>query len=93
MLAGLLGGAGPRLHAAFAAMPKDPSSSDLLGLSSRELQVLQLLADGHGSKQAAALMGLKPNTVLKHARNIRAKLEATNRTHSVAIALRAGLIR
>ena len=39
-----------------------------LGITERERQVLQLLADGRSNKEIAARLGLSPNTVKTHVR-------------------------
>lgn len=62
------------------------------GLSARELQVLRLLGDGLTTEQAAAELFLSPATVRSYAENAMRKLEARNRVHAVAMALRDGLI-
>jgi DNA-binding NarL/FixJ family response regulator len=62
------------------------------GLSRRELEVLQLLGDGHTTDAAAQRLFLSPATVRSYAENAMRKLEANNRVHAVATALRRGLI-
>jgi DNA-binding CsgD family transcriptional regulator len=62
-------------------------------LSQRESEVLQLLADGHTTDGAAAVLFLSPATVRSYVENAIAKLQARNRVHAVAAALRLGLIR
>ncbi|MGI8633150.1 MAG: LuxR C-terminal-related transcriptional regulator [Solirubrobacterales bacterium] len=61
-------------------------------LTTRQREILQLLADGHSTDSAASHLGLSPETVKTHAKHILAKLEARDRAHAVAIALRATLI-
>ncbi len=43
-------------------------------LSSRETQIVKLVAEGHTSESAARLLGLSPHTIRKHRENIRRKL-------------------
>ena len=62
-------------------------------LSARELEVLQLMAAGAGTKGIAAALGIAHNTVKVHVRNVLAKLHADNRSHAVATALQRGLVR
>lgn len=62
-------------------------------LSKRELEVLQLLADGHTTDAAATALFLSPTTVRSYAESAMRKLEAANRVHAVALALRLELIR
>ena len=62
-------------------------------LSPKELQVLQLAADGETCASSGERMGLCEGTV-KHIRNRAAlKLGADATTHAVAQALRRGLIQ
>ncbi len=49
-------------------------------LTERERQVLQLLAEGHGSKDIARILGMEQNTVMVHRRHVMNKLDL----HSVA---------
>jgi DNA-binding NarL/FixJ family response regulator len=78
------------LAAALLARHDAPAGG---GLSPRELEVLQLLADGHTTDAAAERLFLSPATVRSYAENAMRKLEARNRVHAVATALRQGLIR
>lgn len=60
----------------------------LLGLSGRERQILELLADGLRVKDIADDLGLSPATIHTHVRNAIAKLEVDTRTEAVALAVR-----
>jgi DNA-binding NarL/FixJ family response regulator len=61
-------------------------------LSARELQVLQLLAEGASNKVIARRLGITPNTAKFHVASIVAKLGAIGRTDAVARAMRLGLV-
>lgn len=61
-------------------------------LTRREIDVLQLLAEGLPNKSIAARLGVSDQTVKFHLASIFAKLGATNRTDAVRLALRRGLI-
>jgi DNA-binding NarL/FixJ family response regulator len=61
-------------------------------LTPRQRQVLQLLADGHSTDEAARGLGLSSETVRTHTKATIRRLDARDRAHAVAIALRAGLI-
>jgi len=61
-------------------------------LSERETQVLQHLANGLTTEGVGRELFLSPATVRSYAENAMRKLEAHNRVHAVAIALRLGLI-
>jgi DNA-binding NarL/FixJ family response regulator len=62
-------------------------------LSAREREIIQLLAEGLTGDEVADHLVLSAETVKTHIRNAMAKLEARNRVHAIAIALRTGLIR
>ena len=61
-------------------------------LSSRELDVLRLAAEGYTAEAAAAALVLTEHTIKSHFKRILVKLGARNRTHAVAIGIRSGLI-
>jgi DNA-binding NarL/FixJ family response regulator len=61
-------------------------------LTTRELEVLQLIRDGFKNKQIAERLSISENTVDFHVKNIREKLRANDRTHAVTIAARRGLL-
>ena len=61
-------------------------------LTSRELEVLQLIRDGYKNKQIADRLSISENTVNFHIKNIVDKLGANDRTHAVTIAVRRGLL-
>lgn len=61
-------------------------------LTSREIDILRLIADGHGNKQIADRLSIGEATVKSHVTNILGKLRANDRTHAVAIGLRRGMI-
>ena len=61
------------------------------GLTTRELEVLQLLAEGHNQHAIAEKLFVSPRTVGKHIEHILAKLPARSRAEAVAIAYQRGL--
>jgi DNA-binding NarL/FixJ family response regulator len=61
-------------------------------LTTRELQTLELLAQGSTNKQIAGALGISDNTVRHHVNNIMEKLQVTDRTEAVATALRNGVL-
>lgn len=63
-----------------------------LGITSREHEVLLLLAAGHSNKQIAHQLGLSPNTVKTHIARLYEKLEAARRTEAILRARELGLI-
>jgi DNA-binding NarL/FixJ family response regulator len=64
----------------------------LAQLSERESEVLQHLANGLTTEAVGKQLFLSPATVRSYAENAMRKLDAHNRVHAVAIALRLGLI-
>jgi DNA-binding NarL/FixJ family response regulator len=63
------------------------------GLSKRELEVLELLAQGRTTTQIAGDLFVSENTVKTHVRHILGKMEASNRAEAVSKATQMGLIR
>ena len=67
-----------------------PSSVE--SLTTRELEVLRLLAEGLPNKMIAARLGISDQTVKFHIASICGKLGAANRTQAVRVAVRRGLV-
>jgi DNA-binding NarL/FixJ family response regulator len=67
-----------------------PSASE--PLTPRELQVLQLVAQGLPNKGIARRLGITENTAKFHVASLCGKLGASGRTEAVTIAARRGLI-
>jgi len=63
-----------------------------ISLSSREIEVLVLIAEGKSNQEISAQLYLALNTVKRHAYNIYTKLEVKKRTHAVSRARQLGLI-
>jgi DNA-binding CsgD family transcriptional regulator len=61
-------------------------------LTPREIQVLELLAEGLPNKAIAARLGISDQTAKFHVASISSKLGAANRTDAVRRAVRRGLI-
>jgi DNA-binding NarL/FixJ family response regulator len=62
------------------------------GLTKRQRQILQLIADGHSTSIAAESLGLSAETVRTHTKAVLARLGARDRAHAVAIGFRTSLI-
>jgi DNA-binding CsgD family transcriptional regulator len=62
------------------------------GLTIREQDVLYLLASGYRYRDIAEMTHVSRDTVKEDTRTAVEKLKARNRTHAVAIAIRAGVI-
>lgn len=71
------------------AVPPRGSRGKLTG---RQRQILQMLANGGSTTQAARELDLSEETVKTHTKYALSRLGARNRTHAVAIALREALI-
>lgn len=63
-----------------------------INLTSRETDVLQLLAQGQCNKSIARELGIGVGTVKTHVKGLFDKLGATARTHAVVLATRRGLV-
>jgi DNA-binding NarL/FixJ family response regulator len=61
-------------------------------LSTRELEVLQLLASGASTPEIVDTLMLSVHTVRNHIRNIMAKLQVSSRLQAVALATRLGIV-
>ena len=61
-------------------------------LTTREVEVLNLIAKGNANKEIAAQLAVAEDTVKKHVTSILEKLEANDRTHAVTIGLERGII-
>jgi DNA-binding NarL/FixJ family response regulator len=61
-------------------------------LTPRELEVLNLVAEGLSNKAIAARLGIRESTVKDHVNSMLDKLGAQSRTEAVTVALRRGLI-
>jgi DNA-binding NarL/FixJ family response regulator len=75
--------------------PGAPGDDDAVGveaLTARELQVLELLAEGLPNKAIAARLQISDQTVKFHVASIFGKLGAGNRTEAIRRAVRRGLI-
>ena len=60
--------------------------------TAREIQVLQLVADGLVNREIGQQLFLSEETVKSHVRHLLAKLQARSRAHAVAVGFRRGLI-
>lgn len=61
-------------------------------LSDRQVEILQLIADGLGTKQVARDLGITQKTVHNHLNAIYRKLDTQSLTHAVLSAVRLGII-
>jgi two-component system NarL family response regulator len=77
---------GPEVVARLAERAAKPS------LTAREVQVVELIAQGMRNKEIAAALGISEETAQVHVKNILAKLDVKDRTAAVNVALRRGII-
>jgi DNA-binding NarL/FixJ family response regulator len=79
-----------RITPEVAAELADHAAED--ELSSREIEVLRLIASGNANKLIADQLLISEETVKSHVTSILSKLGANDRTHAVTIALTRGII-
>jgi two-component system, NarL family, response regulator DevR len=78
----------PRAVGRPAEIPPENSAA----LTRRELQILQLVAEGHSNAELARMLWVTEQTIKFHLSNIYRKLEVSNRTEAGRWAQRAGLL-
>jgi DNA-binding NarL/FixJ family response regulator len=61
-------------------------------ITPRELDVLRAIAKGNSNKIIASSLSISEHTVKNHLKSILSKLDASDRTHAVMIALRRGIL-
>jgi len=85
---------GARVIAGAAPQPFDgnPQAQAALGISPRELTVLQEIAAGRSNKEIAQRLNVSPNTVKTHVAQVFDKLGAKRRTDAVAKARELGIV-
>lgn len=62
-------------------------------LTAREVEILQLVADGKANKQIAGQLTLSEETVKGYMKSVFAKLGVNDRTQAVTVAVRRGIIQ
>jgi two-component system NarL family response regulator len=76
---------------ALSTPQTNPSPSPLIGLTSREIEVLQELADAITNQEIANRLYISENTVKNHIHNILEKLHLHNRREAIDFARKHGL--
>jgi DNA-binding NarL/FixJ family response regulator len=79
-----------RIPLEIAAELADHAADD--DLTSREIDVLRLIAAGNANKRIADHLSIGEATVKSHVTNILSKLGANDRAHAVTIGLKRGII-
>lgn len=76
----------PEVEARLAERAAGPT------LTPREMQVMELLKESLRNREIAARLGISEETVHVHVRNILTKLNVSDRTGAITVALRRGII-
>ncbi|HEY0759231.1 MAG TPA: response regulator transcription factor [Acidisarcina sp.] len=64
-----------------------------VALTGRELEVLQLMADGNRNKEIAYALKISEDTIKFHVKSILSKLAVNDRTHAVTVAIKRGILQ
>jgi DNA-binding NarL/FixJ family response regulator len=76
----------------FFSAPRPASPAEALPeLTAREIEILDLIAQGHTNAKIAARLYLSPKTVGNHISHIFTKLQVADRAHAIIRAREAGL--
>jgi DNA-binding NarL/FixJ family response regulator len=84
--------AGPWIQAIIDANTNGNGNSDLPKISGRELEVIELVAQGCSNKAIARSLGLKEQTVKNHLAHVMQKLDLASRVELALFALRHRLV-
>jgi DNA-binding NarL/FixJ family response regulator len=86
----------PQVAGALVAMVRDSAVADgrgaAIALSTREREVLTLLANGCNNSEIAHRLYISPSTVKNQISGLLSKLDVDNRTQAACLAIRAGLV-
>jgi DNA-binding NarL/FixJ family response regulator len=86
--------AGPVAERVLGMMTGDITPKDIYdGLTSREIEILKLIASGAANKQIAYKLSISEKTVRNHISNMYEKLQLFDRSQAVLYAARKGLIQ
>ena len=81
----------PQLAASMLTVVEAEDPEEEL-LSSRQTEILQMIADGQSTKQVARELGITQKTVHNHLNAIYRRLDTQSLTHAVLSAVRLGII-
>jgi DNA-binding NarL/FixJ family response regulator len=81
-----------RRKTAMAAQPQEPDAVRAMGISARELEVLQLMAQGCSNQEIADKLFISLPTVKSHSSNLFVKLDVSRRTQAVHKAKMVGIL-
>jgi DNA-binding NarL/FixJ family response regulator len=82
-----------RRVADFFAAPRSPAAEPFPGLTERENEILELIAQGRSNGDIAATLAIAPKTVRNHVANVFNKLQVADRSQAIVRAREAGLGR
>ncbi|WP_211347361.1 response regulator transcription factor [Sphingorhabdus contaminans] len=66
------------------AFARNEAAIASLGISAREVEVLEMLSAGHANKVIARRLDISPNTVKTHVARLYEKLEVASRTQAIS---------
>ena len=83
-----------RVRAAVAPKPEPPAGppEPTIVLSPREHEILVLLAEGYGSVNIAARLGLSHATIRNHVQHLLRRMDVHSQVEAVSLAFRRGLL-
>ena len=82
----------PVVYQTLSQHIQNPTKAHQEALSSREIEIIRLFADGLSYKEVAAELSISPSTVESHRKNIQKKLGTKNLVELVRYAIRKGII-
>src|ERR1700741_1476009 len=89
----LSGATAAKILQEFAAKTaRDSAAASVDDLTTREKEILQLLAMGLTNKEIGARINIAENTVKNHLKNILAKLHLQNRVQAATLAIQKGML-
>lgn len=85
--------AAPHLHQAVSKIINQKQNINRSDLTPRERETLLWLSEGKTNWEISAILGVSELTIKDYVKAILKKINTTNRTHAVALALQSGLIK
>jgi DNA-binding NarL/FixJ family response regulator len=82
----------PTVRALMRAWIDNPPEAGASPLSTREEEVVKLVAEAHTTEEIAGLLHISPRTVERHRENVLAKLGMRDRVELTRYAIRTGLV-
>jgi len=76
----------------FLDRARDGEAAPVDPLTPRELEVVKLIAEAHGSAEIARMLSISPRTVDRHRENLMGKLGMRDRVELTRYAIRRGLV-